>query len=79
MLENAPNQGSFARWPFQHRKLRKMKFNSFYYLAFLSIVVFLYYLFGNRYRWALLLLASYYFYASWKPAYLFVIVGTTAV
>lgn len=56
-----------------------MKFSSLFYLAFLSIVVFLYYLIKSRYRWMLLLLASYYFYASWKPAYLFVIVGTTVI
>jgi alginate O-acetyltransferase complex protein AlgI len=56
-----------------------MSFNSLYYLAFLSIVVILYFLVGSRYRWVLLILASYYFYASWKPEYLLLIAGTTVI
>lgn len=56
-----------------------MKLSSIYYLAFLSVVVIGYYLTKPRYRWALLLLASYSFYASWKPAYLLVIAGTTVI
>ncbi len=56
-----------------------MRFNSLSYMAFLSIVVLLYYLVGSRYRWAVLLLASYYFYASWKPEYLLIIAGTTVI
>lgn len=56
-----------------------MKLGSFYYLAFLSAVVLLYYLIGARYRWALVLSVSYLFYASWKPAALLVLAGTTIV
>jgi D-alanyl-lipoteichoic acid acyltransferase DltB (MBOAT superfamily) len=32
-----------------------------------------------QYRWMLLLLASYLFYASWNPAYLALIIGSTLV
>jgi D-alanyl-lipoteichoic acid acyltransferase DltB (MBOAT superfamily) len=41
--------------------------------------VFIYYLVGARYRWSILLAASYIFYASWKAEYLPVIVGATIV
>jgi len=56
-----------------------MRFDSLYYLGFLSIVVLLYYLIGSRFRWTVILLASYYFYASWKPEYLLLIAGTTVI
>jgi alginate O-acetyltransferase complex protein AlgI len=56
-----------------------MTLSSPYYMIFLSGVIFLYYLAGTRSRWIILLSASYFFYASWKPEYLFVLAGTTAV
>jgi hypothetical protein len=39
-----------------------MLFNSLHYLIFLPIVVGLYYLVPHKWRWLLLLAASYYFY-----------------
>jgi D-alanyl-lipoteichoic acid acyltransferase DltB (MBOAT superfamily) len=56
-----------------------MLFNSFAYLAFFPAVVALYYLTPQRWRWALLLAASYYFYGCWKVAYLGLIVASTLV
>lgn len=56
-----------------------MRFTSLSYMAFLSAAVLIYYVAGSRYRWAVLLLASYYFYGSWKPSYLLILAGTTTV
>ena len=56
-----------------------MLFNSLHYLIFLPIVVTLYYLLPHRWRWLLLLVASYYFYMSWKAVYAVLLVISTAV
>ena len=56
-----------------------MNFNSFEYAVFLPIVFCLYWLMPHRFRWAFLLLASYYFYMSWNPQYIVLILGTTAI
>lgn len=46
-----------------------MLFNSFSYLIFLPIVFILYWLSPAKYRKILLLVASYFFYMSWKAEY----------
>ena len=56
-----------------------MNFNSLQFLLFLAIVLLLYWLLPHKFRWALLLVASYYFYMSWNPQLVFLILGTTAV
>ena len=56
-----------------------MLFNSIHFLAFLPVVVILYYALNYRYRWILLLTASYYFYASWKVEYLLLIIMSTFI
>ena len=56
-----------------------MNFNSFEYICFLPIVFLLYWCLPHRYRWVLLLVASYYFYMSWNPQYVVLILGTTIV
>lgn len=56
-----------------------MLFNSFYFLLFFPIVILLYYSISPKYRWALLLVASYYFYASWRLEYLTLIIISTLV
>lgn len=56
-----------------------MLFNSVEFLIFLPCVCALYFALPYRWRWILLLLASYYFYAAWKPEYLILIVASTAV
>lgn len=56
-----------------------MLFNSIDYVVFLPIVVGTYFLIPHRLRWALLLAASYFFYASWKAEYLVLIVASTLV
>ncbi len=56
-----------------------MLFNSLQYLFFLPLVVILYYTINYRYRWVLLLGASYYFYMCWKPEYVILILISTVV
>ncbi|MBF9237423.1 MBOAT family protein [Hymenobacter sp. BT683] len=56
-----------------------MLFNSLHFLVFFPIVVGLYYGLAPRWRGALLLLASYYFYMSWRAAYALLLLATTLV
>ncbi len=56
-----------------------MIFNSIEFVLFLPIVIILYYLTPHKYRWILLLSASYYFYMSWKVEYIFLIIFSTLV
>lgn len=56
-----------------------MNFNSVEFLIFLPVVLLLYWLIPHKFRWILLLVASYYFYMSWNAALIFLIFGTTAV
>ncbi len=55
-----------------------MLFNSAAYLVFLPIVVAIYWLIPFKYRTAFLLVASYFFYMTWKPIYIVLIVALTA-
>ena len=56
-----------------------MLFNSFAFAIFLPIVFGLYWLLPHRFRWGLLLAASYYFYMSWNVRYVGLILFTTVV
>jgi alginate O-acetyltransferase complex protein AlgI len=56
-----------------------MLFNSLEFLIFLPIVVALYFALPHRYRWVLLLMASYYFYMCWNYKYVVLIFITTSV
>ncbi len=56
-----------------------MLFNSFHFLVFFPLVLFFYFLMPHKYRWLFLLGASYYFYMSWKPAYLILILVSTLI
>jgi alginate O-acetyltransferase complex protein AlgI len=56
-----------------------MLFNSFSYLLFLPAVVALYWIMPPRLRKTFLLLASYFFYMSWRPAYGLLILILTVV
>lgn len=55
-----------------------MLFNSWQYAIFLPVVVGLYFGLPHRFRWGLLLVSSYYFYMSWNPKLVFLILFTTA-
>ena len=56
-----------------------MLFNSWQFLIFFPTVVILFFALPGRYRQALLLLASYYFYMCWKAEYLFLILVSTLI
>ena len=55
-----------------------MLFNSWQYMVFLPLVVLLYYCLPHKWRWGLLLVASYYFYMSWN-AKLVVLIATSTL
>jgi D-alanyl-lipoteichoic acid acyltransferase DltB (MBOAT superfamily) len=56
-----------------------MTFNSVQFLIFFPVVTVLYFALPNKFRWMLLLAASYYFYMSWNPSLVFLILFTTVV
>lgn len=56
-----------------------MNFNSIEFLVYLAVVLALYFLVPHKFRWIILLAASYYFYMSWNATLIFLIVGTTLV
>ena len=56
-----------------------MVFNSFSFLLFFPIVLILYRVLPKTARWVMLLLASYYFYMSWQPDLIYLILFTTVV
>lgn len=56
-----------------------MLFNSIEFLIFFPIVTILFYLFPHKYRWALLLAASCFFYMWFIPKYIFILLITIAI
>ncbi len=56
-----------------------MLFNSIEFLLFFVLVVAIYFTIPHKYRWVLLLLSSYYFYMSWKPEYIILIMFSTLI
>ncbi|GMU93722.1 MAG: O-acyltransferase [Candidatus Hydrogenedentota bacterium] len=56
-----------------------MTFNSVQYLVFFPIVATLYFLLPHRFRWMMLLVASYIFYMAWEPFYIVLILASTII
>jgi D-alanyl-lipoteichoic acid acyltransferase DltB (MBOAT superfamily) len=56
-----------------------MLFDSLEFLIFLPIIIGLYYILPFKFRWILLLCASYFFYGSWKIEFLALIAYSTLV
>ena len=56
-----------------------MLFNSIEFLIFFPIVVIIYFTAPHKYRWILLLAASYYFYMCWKAEYVILIIVSTMI
>ncbi|MBX9695671.1 MAG: MBOAT family protein [Cyanobacteria bacterium] len=56
-----------------------MLFNSLQYALFLPLVVAIFWLSPQKYRVPVLLVASYLFYMSWRPVFIFLILGLTAI
>lgn len=56
-----------------------MLFNSIKYLVFFPIVSITYFAIPFKYRWAWLLLSSYYFYMNWNPKYAVLLFTSTII
>ncbi|MFH1380266.1 MAG: MBOAT family O-acyltransferase [bacterium] len=56
-----------------------MQFNSIQFLIFFTVVVIAYFGIPHRFRWLLLVCASYFFYMWWKPIYIILIIISTIV
>lgn len=56
-----------------------MLFNSVHFAIFFPIVVTLYFLLPHKFRWILLLIASYYFYMAWIPIYVLLLIASTII
>lgn len=56
-----------------------MLFNSFTYMIFLPIVVFVYYCIPRKIRYIWLLLTSYYFYMNWNAKYALLLLTSTGL
>ena len=54
-----------------------MVFNSLIFLIFYPIVLLLYRIIPLKWRWVMLLIASYYFYAGWQPDLIYLISFST--
>jgi alginate O-acetyltransferase complex protein AlgI len=69
----------YFTFPKGYARIERMTFISPQYLLFFPTVVIIYFLLPQRYRWILLLLASYYFYAAWRLEYTLLILFSTTV
>lgn len=56
-----------------------MLFNSFDFMIFFPIVVFIYFLVPKKFRYIWLLISSYYFYMGWNPKYAILIALSTII
>ncbi|MBX9850898.1 MAG: MBOAT family protein [Cytophagaceae bacterium] len=56
-----------------------MVFNSFDFFIFFAIVYTLHIVIADKYRWILLLIASYFFYMYWEASYIVLIVTSTLI
>jgi len=56
-----------------------VKFNSIQFLLFFPLVAILFFIIPHRWRWFLLLGASYVFYISWNPKYIVVLFTVTVI
>lgn len=56
-----------------------MLFNSFHFLEFFTLVVTLYFFTPVKYRWIFLLCASCFFYMSWNPIYILLLLTSIVV
>jgi len=54
-------------------------FNSLQFLIFLPLTILLYYLLPFRFRWVLLLAASYFFYMCFEPSYGLILLSSTFI
>jgi D-alanyl-lipoteichoic acid acyltransferase DltB (MBOAT superfamily) len=70
--------GAGGRVAVQSGRNRSMSFASLHFAVFLPLVVLGYFHLPLRFRWLLLLVASWYFYACWEPIFLLLLLYSTA-
>ncbi len=56
-----------------------MLFNSYEFLLFFPVVTVLYFIFPKKSRYVWLLVTSYFFYMSWNPRYVFLLLASTVM
>jgi len=56
-----------------------VRFDSFHFLVFFTVVCAVFWSIPNRIRWLLLLAASYYFYMCWEPPYALLLLASTVI
>jgi alginate O-acetyltransferase complex protein AlgI len=56
-----------------------VQFDSFHFLVFFTVVCAVFWSIPNRWRWLLLLVAGYYFYMCWQPAYALLLLASTVI
>lgn len=56
-----------------------MLFNSLEFICFFPLVSIIYFAVPHKYRWIILLAASYFFYMGWNPSYALLLLMTTSV
>ena len=56
-----------------------LQFNSFAFIGFFAAVAVIYYAIPHRFRWALLLLASLYFYSTFQSRFVLLLLFATLV
>ena len=56
-----------------------MLFTSFEFIYFFLIILITYWSIPQRFRWILLLASSYFFYISWEPTYIILILLSTSI
>lgn len=56
-----------------------MLFNSLHFVAFYLVFLVVFFLIPIRFRWVVLLVASYYFYMTWKWQYISLLLGLTII
>lgn len=56
-----------------------MLFNSYDFMLFFPVVIFIYFIIPKKIRYIWLLLSSYYFYMGWNPKYAILIAISTII
>lgn len=56
-----------------------MVFNSIHFMIFFPLVVLVYFFIPYKFRWAWLLISSYYFYMSWNSKYALLMLTSTII
>ena len=78
VMKAAPLRQTLPQRVCRRERQSAMEFNSFSFLIFFPIVLAVYFVIPRKLRYLWLLAASYYFYMSWNPVYVLLLVFSTA-